>query len=128
MGEHVVWRGVRRLDLRKARALGLRGNKHEEGRSRRRNSSAGSITVLRSVSMRIWSSSPKGQCMERRRETHRDVRNDALHGCRKATSYSTPRTCWWNVVLSTPPGFQSPPRKDFGRADGAYSAHHKERS
>lgn len=27
-------------------------------------------------------------------------------------------TCWWNVVLSTPPGFQSPPRKDFSRADG----------
>jgi len=26
-------------------------------------------------------------------------------------------TCWWNVVLSTPPGFQSPPRKDFLRND-----------
>jgi hypothetical protein len=26
-------------------------------------------------------------------------------------------TCWWNVVLSTPPGFQSPPRKDFQRED-----------
>ena len=26
-------------------------------------------------------------------------------------------TCWWNVVLSSPPGFQSPPRKDFLRND-----------
>src|SRR5687767_411499 len=26
-------------------------------------------------------------------------------------------TCWWNLVLSTPPGFQNPPRKDFTRAD-----------
>ena len=24
-------------------------------------------------------------------------------------------TCWWNVVLSSPPGFQNPPRKDFRR-------------
>jgi hypothetical protein len=27
-------------------------------------------------------------------------------------------TCWWNVVLATPPGAMSPPRKDFSRADG----------
>jgi hypothetical protein len=26
-------------------------------------------------------------------------------------------TCWWNVVLSSPPGFQNPPRKDFRRND-----------
>ena len=26
-------------------------------------------------------------------------------------------TCWWNLVLSTPPGFQNPPRKDFMRTD-----------
>ena len=26
-------------------------------------------------------------------------------------------TCWWNLVLSTPPGFQNPPRKDFQRND-----------
>lgn len=26
-------------------------------------------------------------------------------------------TCWWNVVLSHPPGFQSPPRKDFRKDD-----------
>lgn len=26
-------------------------------------------------------------------------------------------TCWWNLVLSTPPGFQNPPRKDFRRDD-----------
>lgn len=26
-------------------------------------------------------------------------------------------TCWWNLVLSTPPGFQNPPRRDFRRND-----------
>lgn len=26
-------------------------------------------------------------------------------------------TCWWNMVLSSPPGFQNPPRKDFFRND-----------
>lgn len=26
-------------------------------------------------------------------------------------------TCWWNVVLSSPPGFQNPPRRDFSRED-----------
>ena len=26
-------------------------------------------------------------------------------------------TCWWNMVLSTPPGFVTPPNKDFARAD-----------
>lgn len=27
-------------------------------------------------------------------------------------------TCWWNMVLSSPPGFQNPPRKGFFRNDG----------
>jgi hypothetical protein len=26
-------------------------------------------------------------------------------------------TCWWNMVLATPPGFTNPPNKDFGRPD-----------
>jgi len=26
-------------------------------------------------------------------------------------------TCWWNMVLSTPPGFVTPPNKDFARPD-----------
>ncbi len=26
-------------------------------------------------------------------------------------------TCWWSMVLSTPPGFVNPPNKDFARAD-----------
>jgi hypothetical protein len=26
-------------------------------------------------------------------------------------------TCWWNMVLSTPPGFVNPPNKDFARQD-----------
>jgi hypothetical protein len=26
-------------------------------------------------------------------------------------------TCWWNMVLSTPPGYVTPPNKDFARQD-----------
>ena len=26
-------------------------------------------------------------------------------------------TCWWNMVLSTPPGFVNPPKRDFTRDD-----------
>jgi hypothetical protein len=26
-------------------------------------------------------------------------------------------TCWWNMVLSTPPGFVTPPNRDFARTD-----------
>jgi hypothetical protein len=26
-------------------------------------------------------------------------------------------TCWWNVVLSSTPGFLNPPRQDFRRND-----------
>jgi hypothetical protein len=52
--------------------------------------------------------------------------NGELRSGRYATTlYAAPKgnlvfnagTCWWNVVLATPPGFQSPPRKDFRRAD-----------
>jgi hypothetical protein len=48
-----------------------------------------------------------------------------LDGTYATTLYTAPKgnlvfnaaTCWWNVVLSSPPGFQSPPRKDFLRED-----------
>ena len=41
------------------------------------------------------------------------------------TIYTAPRgnlvfdaaTCWWNMVLSSPPGFQNPPRRNFLRDD-----------
>ena len=26
-------------------------------------------------------------------------------------------TCWWNMVLSTPPGEMNPPRRDFSKDD-----------
>jgi hypothetical protein len=26
-------------------------------------------------------------------------------------------TCWWSMVLSSPPGFKNPPKKDFTRED-----------
>lgn len=46
-------------------------------------------------------------------------------GTYATTLYTAPRgnlvfnagTCWWNLVLATPPGFQNPPRKDFRRND-----------
>ena len=46
-------------------------------------------------------------------------------GTYATTIYTAPKgnlvfnagTCWWNLVLSSPPGFQSPPRKDFRRTD-----------
>ena len=48
------------------------------------------------------------------REAHRHVRDDALHGAQGNLVFNA-GTCWWNVVLSSPPGFQNPPRKDFRR-------------
>jgi hypothetical protein len=46
-------------------------------------------------------------------------------GTYATTIYTAPKgnlvfnagTCWWNVVLASPPGFQSPPRRDFLRND-----------
>jgi hypothetical protein len=40
-----------------------------------------------------------------------------LYTARRGNLVFNAGTCWWNVVLSTPPGFQSPPRKDFRRND-----------
>src|SRR5262249_36178999 len=42
-----------------------------------------------------------------------------------ATVYDGPKgnlvfnagTCWWNMVLSTPPGFVNPPKRDFSNND-----------
>lgn len=46
-------------------------------------------------------------------------------GTYATTLYTAPKgnlvfnagTCWWNLVLSSPPGFQNPPRRDFRRND-----------
>jgi hypothetical protein len=52
--------------------------------------------------------------------------NGELHkGTYATTIYTAPKgnlvfdaaTCWWNMVLSSPPGFQNPPRKDFSADD-----------
>ncbi len=40
-----------------------------------------------------------------------------LYTARKGNFVFNAGTCWWNVVLSSPPGFQNPPRKDFRRND-----------
>jgi hypothetical protein len=40
-----------------------------------------------------------------------------LYTARQGNLVFNAGTCWWNVVLSSPPGFLSPPRKDFRRND-----------
>jgi N,N-dimethylformamidase beta subunit-like, C-terminal len=40
-----------------------------------------------------------------------------LYTARRGNLVFNAGTCWWNVVLSSPPGFQNPPRKDFSRND-----------
>ena len=40
-----------------------------------------------------------------------------LYTARKGNLVFNAGTCWWNMVLSTPPGFLNPPRKDFLRND-----------
>jgi N,N-dimethylformamidase beta subunit-like, C-terminal len=40
-----------------------------------------------------------------------------MYAARKGNLVFNAGTCWWSVVLSTPPGFQNPPRKDFRRND-----------
>ena len=53
---------------------------------------------------------------------HRELRTTRAH---TSTVYELPKgnivfdagTCWWNKVLSAPPGFMNPPRRDFSRGD-----------
>jgi hypothetical protein len=40
-----------------------------------------------------------------------------LYTARRGNLVFNAGTCWWNVVLSAPPGFQNPPRRDFRRSD-----------
>jgi len=40
-----------------------------------------------------------------------------LYAARRGNLVFNAGTCWWNVVLSSPPGFQNPPRRDFRRND-----------
>ena len=40
-----------------------------------------------------------------------------LYAARRGNLVFNAGTCWWNLVLATPPGFQNPPRKDFRRND-----------
>jgi hypothetical protein len=40
-----------------------------------------------------------------------------LYTARRGNLVFNAGTCWWNLVLSAPPGFQNPPRKDFRRND-----------
>jgi hypothetical protein len=40
-----------------------------------------------------------------------------LYTARRGNLVFNAGTCWWNVVLSSPPGFLNPPRRDFRRND-----------
>src|SRR5687767_2565001 len=53
---------------------------------------------------------------------NRDLNTRSVH---TSTIYELPKgnivfdagTCWWNMVLSTPPGEMNPPRRDFSKDD-----------
>jgi len=57
-----------------------------------------------------------------RNRDHEPVRTTRPH---TSTIYETAKknvvfdagTCWWNMVLSAPPGFMNPPRRDFSKGD-----------
>jgi hypothetical protein len=40
-----------------------------------------------------------------------------LYTARRGNLVLNAGTCWWYLVLATPPGFQNPPRMDFRRND-----------
>ena len=62
----------------------------------------------------------------RRREAHRDVCDDDVHGRRRATWSSTRRPAGGTWCSRRRPGFQNPPRKDFSRATIPHPANHEE--
>ena len=55
----------------------------------------------------------------------RDNRDLNTRNPHTSTIYELPKgnivfdagTCWWNMVLSSPPGFMNPPRRDFSKDD-----------
>jgi hypothetical protein len=57
-----------------------------------------------------------------RNRDNTDLRAKNMH---TSTIYELPKgnfvfdagTCWWNMVLSAPPGFMNPPRRDFSKGD-----------
>jgi hypothetical protein len=57
-----------------------------------------------------------------RNRDHEALRPQKTHS---STIYELPHgnvvfdagTCWWNMVLSAPPGFMNPPRRDFSKGD-----------
>jgi hypothetical protein len=57
-----------------------------------------------------------------RNRDHEELRTRRAH---TSTIYELPKgnivfdagTCWWNMVLSAPPGFMNPPRRDFSKGD-----------
>ena len=50
------------------------------------------------------------------REQDDEYAASVYHGPRGNVVFNA-ATCWWRMVLATPPGFVNPPGKDFARAD-----------
>lgn len=58
-------------------------------------------------------------------EAHFKKRYDETEGAHAATFYDGPKgnfvfnagTCWWSMLLSTPPGCSNPPDIDFSKPD-----------
>jgi hypothetical protein len=56
---------------------------------------------------------------------NRDHEEPRMRRAHTSTIYELPKgnivfdagTCWWNMVLSAPPGFMNPPRRDFSKGD-----------
>jgi hypothetical protein len=56
---------------------------------------------------------------------NRDNQELRTRNAQTSTMYELPKgnfvfdagTCWWNMVLSAPPGFMNPPRRDFSQGD-----------
>jgi hypothetical protein len=46
-----------------------------------------------------------------------DTHGAVIYGGRKGSIVFNAGTCWWNMVLATPPGFVTPPNTDFARPD-----------
>jgi hypothetical protein len=40
-----------------------------------------------------------------------------IHTAAKGNLVFNAATCWWNMVLSSPPGFMNPPRRYFAEND-----------
>ena len=58
----------------------------------------------------------EGKVREYRKETDKTYAA-TIYTASKGNVVFNAATCWWSMLLSTPPGFVSPPGEDFARSD-----------